>query len=40
MNVLGQAVATKEIHGSETVELLPGFWFVRLNHSVKKIVVE
>jgi hypothetical protein len=40
MNVLGQTVAIKEIHGSETVELLRGFWLVRLNHSVKKIVVE
>jgi len=39
-NVLGQMVVAKEINGSETVELPRGVWFVKLDNSVGKIVVE
>ena len=39
-NVLGQEIMTKEIDGKETVELPKGMYFVRLNDTVRKIVVE
>ena len=39
-NVLGQEIMTKEIDGKETVELLKGMYFVQLNGTVRKIVVE
>ena len=39
-NVLGQMVMTKDIDGNETVELPQGMFFVSLNGSTQKIVVE
>lgn len=39
-DLLGQTAIAKEIHGSETVELTSGIWFVKLNNCVRKIVVE
>lgn len=39
-NVLGQMVMTKDIDGKETVELPQGMFFVSLNGSTQKIVVE
>ena len=39
-NLLGQTVVTKEIHGSETVDLPCGIWLVRLNGITRKVLVE
>jgi len=39
-NVLGQEIMAKEIDGKETVELPKGMYFVQLNGTVRKIVVE
>ena len=39
-NVLGQEILAKEIDGKETVELPKGMYFVQLNGTVRKIVVE
>ena len=39
-NVLGQEIMAKEIEGVETVELSQGLYFVKLNDTVRKIVVE
>ena len=39
-NVLGQEIMAKEIDGKETVELPQGMYFVKLNGTVRKIVVE
>ena len=39
-NMLGQTIITKEIHGKETVALPRGLWFVKLDNSVRKIVVK
>ena len=39
-NVLGQAVLTRDIDGKETIELPRGIYFVKLNASTRKIVVE
>ena len=39
-NVLGQEIMAKEIDGEETVELPKGMYFVQLNGTVRKIVVE
>ena len=39
-NVLGQEIMAKEIDGEETVELPKGMYFVQLNSTVRKIVVE
>ncbi len=39
-NVLGQTVLSKEIDGRETIELPKGFWFIRLNESVHKVLIE
>ena len=39
-NMLGQMVMTKKIDGKETVELPQGMYFVSLNGSTQKIVVE
>lgn len=39
-NVLGQEIMSKGINGMETVELPQGIYFVQLNGTVQKIVVE
>ncbi len=39
-NVLGQEIMAMEIDGKETVELSKGMYFVQLNGTVRKIVVE
>lgn len=39
-NVLGQEIMAMEIDGKETVELPTGVYFVQLNGTVRKIVVE
>lgn len=39
-NLLGQMVLTKDINGMETIELPRGVYFVKLNGSVQKVVVE
>ena len=39
-NVLGQEIMAKEIDGKETMELPQGMYFVQLNGTVRKIVVE
>lgn len=39
-NVLGQEIMVKDIEGMETVELPQGVYFVQLNGTVRKIVVE
>lgn len=40
VNVLGQEIMVKEIDGKETVELPKSIYFVQLNGTVQKIVVE
>ena len=39
-NTLGQTILTKEIDGKGTLELPKGLYFVKLNGTVRKIVVE
>ena len=39
-NILGQEIMVKAIDGKETVELPKGLYFVKLNGTVRKIVVE
>ena len=39
-NVLGQTVLTRQIEGTETIELPRGLYFVKLNGQTRKIVVE
>jgi hypothetical protein len=39
-NVLGQEIMAMEIDGKETIELPKGMYFVQLNGTVRKIVVE
>ncbi len=39
-NVLGQTVLTREITGTETIELPMGVWFVKLDGTTRKVVVE
>ena len=39
-NLLGQTVLTKEIDGKETVELPRGMYFVKLDGTTRKVVVE
>ena len=39
-NALGQTIMTKEIDGTETVELPKGLYFVKMNGVTRKIVVE
>ncbi len=40
MNLLGQTVLTKEINGTERIELPRGIWFVKLDETTRKVVVE
>ena len=40
MNTLGQTVLTREITGKESVELPRGMWFVKLDETTRKIVVD
>lgn len=39
-NLLGQTVLTKEINGTERIELPHGIWFVKLDETTRKVVVE
>ena len=39
-NLLGQTLVTKEIQDHYALSLPTGLWIVRLNHEVKKVVVE
>ena len=39
-NLLGQTVLTKEINGTERIELPRGIWFVKLDETTRKVVVE
>lgn len=39
-NTLGQTVLTQEINGKTTIELPQGIYFVKLNGTTRKIVVE
>lgn len=38
-NLLGQTVLTKEINGTERIELPRGIWFVKLDETTQKLVV-
>lgn len=40
VNVLGQTILTKEVHGKAKLELLQGIYFVKMGGETKKIVVE
>ena len=39
-NLMGQTLFAREIHDIQSLSLPKGLWFVRLNHEVKKEVVE
>ncbi len=39
-NLLGQTVLTMEINGTERIELPRGIWFVKLDETTRKVVVE
>jgi hypothetical protein len=38
-NLLGQTILSREIDGRTTMALPRGFWLVRLNNTVKKVIV-